>query len=465
MCISVRAIMVGLLLGTGTSVRAAELRVGVAAVEITPPIGYRMSGYFMERISTAVHDPLQAKAIVLQQGDTAAALIVCDLIGMPKDVSAPARQAISKATGIPVAHIAITATHTHTGPLFYGTMRQALHDAAMAREGRDPCEPIDYPGLLTARIVAAATKAHAAMQPMHLTAAVVPQEPVLSFNRRYRMKDGSVQSNTAEKPKRDQIVEPMGPIDPDVSVLLVRGRDDKPIAGLTVFAMHQDTTGGTEFSADYAYHLGSALREAFDPSFVSVFGIGTCGNINHCDVKAAQWRTAADIGPLLARSVRAAADRARPLDPIDLAVRSTTLDVPLQHYEPQRVRQAALDVPKIGKGQLPFLKEVEAYKIVDLQSRPGATASLEVQAIRLSRDTAIVAMPGEMFVEFGLAIKQASPFKNTFILELANDNVSYVPTKQAFAEGSYETVNSRLAPGGGEMLTDAAIALLKALAE
>jgi neutral ceramidase len=72
-------------------------------------------------------------------------------------------------------------------------------------------------------------------------------------------------------------------------------------------------------------------------------------------------------------------------------------------------------------------------------------------------------LPSEIFVEFGLAIKSASPFKTTLVVELANDDLAYIPTKRAFAEGSYEITNSRVQPGTGEKLADAAVALLKEL--
>ena len=72
-------------------------------------------------------------------------------------------------------------------------------------------------------------------------------------------------------------------------------------------------------------------------------------------------------------------------------------------------------------------------------------------------------LPGEMFVEYGLTIKNFSPFANTLIVELANNSVSYVPNKKAFSQGGYEVENSRLAPGGGEMLAAAAIQMLNEL--
>ena len=89
---------------------------------------------------------------------------------------------------------------------------------------------------------------------------------------------------------------------------------------------------------------------------------------------------------------------------------------------------------------------------------------IDVHVIRLSNNTAIVILPSEMFVEHGLTIKNFSPFENTFIVELTNNNdVNYVPNKTAFRQGGYEVENSRLTPGGGEMLVDATIKLLNEL--
>ena len=86
-----------------------------------------------------------------------------------------------------------------------------------------------------------------------------------------------------------------------------------------------------------------------------------------------------------------------------------------------------------------------------------------MQVFRLSNNTAIVTLPGEFFVEYGLMIKNLSPFANTIIVEMANNGVNYVPTKKAFSQGGYEVENSRLAPGGGETLAEAAIQMLKEL--
>ena len=78
-------------------------------------------------------------------------------------------------------------------------------------------------------------------------------------------------------------------------------------------------------------------------------------------------------------------------------------------------------------------------------------------------DVAIVTLPSEVFVELALAIKQESPFKTTLVIELAHDCPAYIPTRKAFAEGSYEIVNSRVESGGGEALAELAIRLPKEL--
>src|SRR3989442_8760419 len=132
---------------------AAVLKAGVAVTDKPPPVGWRMSGYFYERLSTNIHDPLQAKALVFEQGNKKAALVVCDLIGISRDLSSRARLQASRKTGIPPENILIAATHTHTGPLYFGALREHLHEAALAAGGRDPFEGVAYPEILAERLV------------------------------------------------------------------------------------------------------------------------------------------------------------------------------------------------------------------------------------------------------------------------------------------------------------------------
>jgi hypothetical protein len=278
------------------------------------------------------------------------------------------------------------------------------------------------------------------------------------------MKDGSVQFNPGEL--NPNIVRVAGPTDPQVGIVTIGAPDSaKPSAAIVSFAMHLDTLSGTEYSADYPKFVEDVLRKSFGPDFTLLFGAGTCGDINHIDVTTKNRRKTDEIGMMLGETVANAIahDELAPMETPALAVQQALVDAPLQSYSEGEIDQARKNMELVGTRELSFLGQVEAYKIVDLQRFAGKSTTLEVQAFRLSNDTAIVTLPTEVFVEFGLAIKAASPFKTTLVVELTNDSLGYIPTRKAFAEGSYETVNSRITPGSGERMVEAAVKLLKDL--
>ena len=97
------------------AVGGAELSVGVAVTDVTPPEGYRMCGYFYERLNTGTHDPLLVKAIVVRQRAEWAALVFCDINGISPGVSRRVRVLAAKKTGIPHANTLMSATQSHTG--------------------------------------------------------------------------------------------------------------------------------------------------------------------------------------------------------------------------------------------------------------------------------------------------------------------------------------------------------------
>src|SRR5688572_12367898 len=101
----------------GATLWGADFRAGAAAVRITPGGPMPMAGYYNTRLSTNTHDELHAKAIVLEQDGTQAALVVCDLISLPRNVVVQARDIISRTTGVPGSNVMISATHSHTGPV------------------------------------------------------------------------------------------------------------------------------------------------------------------------------------------------------------------------------------------------------------------------------------------------------------------------------------------------------------
>jgi hypothetical protein len=234
------------------------------------------------------------------------------------------------------------------------------------------------------------------------------------------------------------------------------------------FALHLDTVGGTQFSADYPYTLGSLLGKLKGSDMMTMFTIGTAGNINHINVKTQDPQKgpgeAARIGTVLAGEVLKTYARLHPVTSDAIRVKREIASLPLPKLEVEAGTKARAIAAKFGKpDQPPFLEMVNALKVLDVIERDGRPIEAEVQVIALGDDIAWVGLPGEIFVELGTAIKKASPFRHTIVVELANGSISYVPNRKAFGEGAYEVISARCAPGCGEILADTAIRLLASL--
>lgn len=448
-----------------SSANPNPLQAGMAEIDITPPIGFRMAGYFNERFATTVHDPLKAKALVLRQGDEQFALVFCDLLGPSLEVTTNGRAIASRQTGIPIPHIVIAATHSHTGPLFDDVRGDYFHEMALKNFGTDAHQTIDYPAFLTEQLVKVISQAQSKLAPAELDADITKQAD-LPFNRRYHMKNGTTVFNPGIL--NSNVIGPAGPVDSDVSELVVKDLSShRAIGGLTVFAMHCDTIGGTEFSADYPFFIQEMLRKQFGPYYISAFGAGTCGDLNHIDVNHKPMfsglANSEHLGNMIGQTIVNDLPNLKPIAHPSLAEKSTTLMLPLQTITPEEIAEAREKMPHLEEPQTDFTTRVKMVKILDLAQRNAMTWPMEVQVFRLNADTAIVCLPAEIFVEFGLAIKKASPFKRTFVISICNDRPAYMPTLKAFKEGSYETINSRLKPGSGEKMVETALKLLNEL--
>ncbi len=440
----------------------APLEIGMAEIDITPPVGYRMAGYFDERFSTGIHDPLKAKAIIFKQGNEKIALVFCDLVQVTFPISAAARDRAAQLCDIPKQNISILATHSHTGPLFDDVRGTFFNADAIAKHGKDDHQTIEYCPFCADQIVKALQQANANLAPSHLRVGIAQQKG-LPFNRRSIMKNGKVGWNVGFN--NPNFVRPAGPVDHDVGILEVL-HGDKAIGGITVFAMHADTTGGTEFSADYPYTIEQTLRKAVGPDYISAFGAGTCGNLNQINVHTNEdfksLAAAERYGKMIGQTVVDDLPKLETVSKPSIAARSQTIVADLQKPTIDQIAKGRELLPDLGTEKVDFYSKVRLVKAVDLERR-GNQLPMEVQAFRLSDDTALVTLPAEIFVEFGLDIKKHSPFKNTMVMSLANDRPCYIPTVEGFKQGSYEAENSRVVAGTGERLAATAIQLLKDL--
>ena len=458
---------------------ATTLRVGMAEVDITPPVGFPMAGYYHERLAEGTIDSLKAKAIVFREGDTSGALVVCDLIGIATDLSREVRRQASEKTGIPASNIVIAATHSHTAPDYMKELWLYL--------GKEKQEPLraEYIEKLISGTVDAIVRADQDAGNFTLATGAALQEIPVAFNRRFVMRDGSVQ--TWQALSNPDVVRAAGPIDPRIELLAIRNTDDGKVRGvLSNFALHLDTVGGMRWSADYPFFIEQTLKKNYGADVISIFGTGCCGDINHSDPSTPTRNQADFIGDSIGTSICQQFATLSPLKTNRLRVRSQVVELPLEDVTQPEVERA-IEIVALAKqgGKVAFLDHVTSYKqlILDqfLHRQPftetakhitwglsrslagvGERLPVDVTVMTIGDDVAIVCLPGEVFVELGLAIKQASPFRTTIVVELSNAvETIYVPHRAAYAGGSYEVTNSALQPGGGEMLVEAAIKLLR----
>ncbi|MGE0130268.1 MAG: neutral/alkaline non-lysosomal ceramidase N-terminal domain-containing protein [Blastocatellales bacterium] len=441
------------------NVPAGELRAGASAVVITPPAGTPLAGYYEPRGSTGALDDIYSKALVIEQDGVKVAIVVCDLLTIPRQTVAAARKLIEEQTGIPGANVMISATHQHTGPVVARESARDQLDGGTSEAG------LRYTESLPALIARSVVEANQRLTPARVAAAIGHEENI-SFNRRFRMRDGTVSWNPRKQ--HLDIVKPAGPIDPEVGVLYFDTPQSRPLATFVNFALHPDTTGGTKISADYPGAMARLLAEYKGAEMMTIFANGACGNINHRNIN---WNDpqkgageARRIGTVLAGAVFKAWYSLEPVNKGALRVRSEMVKMPLPSVSPDDLAKANEVVKRLSDPKTTFMEKVKAFQVLDVAAREGKPLEVEVQVIALGSDIAWVSLPGEVFVELGLAIKKASPFKRTMIVELANGSIGYIPNKSAYAEGNYEVVSARCAEGSGELMAAAAIKLLNELA-
>lgn len=432
-----------------TMLPAAEppvLRAGAAAVDITPKeFPLNMPGGFSANLATSAHDPLHARAMVLDDGTTKLAMVVVDSLGAGPDVLDEAKKIASTETGIPADRMLICSTHTHSGP------------SSGARPG-SPAPAIAYRELFIQGVAQSIIKAHAALTPAATGAATHPL-PDEVFNRRWYLKPGkmplnpfgrmdTVKMNPGTSP--DVLDRPAGPTDPDITIISVQDAKKKPLALFANYSLHYvGGTPGGQVSADYfgefARVVPSRLRG--DDTFVAMMSNGTSGDINNIPFGITrpprepfeQIRIVAQKAADTAWFARQKIENHRSDVRLGMIQREITLKYRKPTPEQVAEAKAVLAVnDKEAIEKLPRLAQNYARNTVGAAERPEETLTVQLQAIRIG-DLAVCGIPFETFVEIGLDLKKRSPFPRTMVIGLANGRHGYLPTLEQHPLGGYET--------------------------
>jgi neutral ceramidase len=440
-----------------------ELLVAYEEADITPPRGGSMPGYFNDRKATGTLDPLWSKVVCLGQGQESVALVACDLIGMAAEVVARIRKAVAARCKSPPAHVWVHCTHSHTGGL-------------LPRSFTSDAEQI-YPGFyagqvdeawvqeMIERTAAAVVRARGRLAAEQRLTLCQGRETSVAFCRRYVMRDGTVRTNPGRN--NPLVVRPAGTIDPRVHVLHFTSQR----LVIVLYGLHPDTVSGSHYSADFPHHLTRVLRHALGAATRVLFLNTCCGNVNHIDIRNANQRSgpleARRIGETLALAVLAALGKGEPIDDPLLRVQTRAVTCRLRRPRAEDVKQAAQLLRTYQQtGANPFgFNELFAPAALVLDRTADREHQAEIGALRLGT-FGLATMPGEIFVELGEEVEQASPWRPTRTIGLTNGAMGYIPTRRAYSEGGYEAGyrSARYEEDTGHRWARTAAELLQALA-
>jgi hypothetical protein len=421
--------------------------VGFGEVDVTPSKPTLLSGYYFDRLSTGVHDPLRVRAMAVSDGRERVVLCVADLIDLRGGMNTvvpwiipQARELVARQSGLAAGNVIFCAIHSHTAP-------------DMSREK-------EFAATVPARLAEAVRLALADLTPRELRAGR-DREPGLQFIRRYRMKDGGVRTNPGTL--NPDIVAPIGTVDDDVHCLLASA-GGKVAGGVAHYALHCDTVGGTEISADWTHYLREHARQTLGAEAALLTPIGPCGDVNHWNVKGVTslrgFAETERIGGRIAAAALRAASSSAPVAAGPVRGVSKSVELPVRVPDAAELAEAEKTAAKPAPTDADFtMDRVEAFRRIRA-ARTGPRVTVDVTALAIG-DLAVVAIPGEYFTELGRGIKARSPFKHTLVCTLANGNLGYIPARQNYGEGGYEAASAVLAPGSGEMLADAVVELLR----
>ncbi|NOX54028.1 MAG: hypothetical protein GXP27_06220 [Planctomycetes bacterium] len=437
---------------SGTSRSNAIFRAGAAAVDITPKKGVSLDGVISKPgPARDIHDPLHARALVLDDGQTRLAIVVADLCMIDRETCDQAKAAVYKRTGLPTERVLISAVHTHAAPRVRFGRRGPIDD--------------EYYRFFIERVADAVQKAIANLQPAKVGWGSF-EKPEYVRCRRLLCKPATVGPNpfgeTGERVrsvagKGGEVIGPAGPVDPQVFVLSVQHSDGCPLAVLANFSVHY--CGGYRrglVSADYFGYFAGRLQERLlpdashgHPPFVGIMSNGTSGNTSNIQTggrryKPFEWMQIS--GRILADETAAVVQRASHEPAAKLVMHETDLELSIRRPDAKRLEWAR-QVLSNPRGPHPHPWTVTYAREALALSQYPATRPVKVQAIGIHRtdgsELGIAAIACEVFAETGLAIKADSPFPSTFTIALANGEEGYLPPPKQHQWGGYEAWPAR----------------------
>jgi hypothetical protein len=435
---------------------------GAAISDITPPLGETIVGSFAPFPASDIHDRLHARCLVLDDGATRIGIVICDNVGIAREVYDEARDLIGLETSVPPQNVLMAATHTHS-----------------ATQSTSP----KYSPLLARGIADAVKLAEKNLEPAKIGGGGI-DEPSELFNRRWYVRDeellknpfGGIDKVRMNPPRGNPaLIKPAGPIDPEISFLSVQSRDGRPIALLANYSLHYvGGVGKGEVSADYfgifSERIGQLLNaDSAERPFVGMLSNGTSGDVNNIDFRQRSqpyenYEKMSEVAEKIAQRVLQAHATVKYQNWVRLGTAGRELTLKVRKPDAAMQQYFAEIMTKDEKAEAYHRYErTYAERVQKLLDGPDEI-SVPLQVIRVGK-LGIAAIPFEVFTEIGLEIKTKSSFADTFTIELANDSRGYLPTPAQHELGGYETWmgTNRVQLDASEKITAAILELMNEL--
>jgi len=408
-------------------------RAGAAKIDITPQVGCWLEGIPRAEPSNAIHDPLYARALVLEhpvgvEGATnKICLVTCDLIGLTSEYSQEAREGIAQALGTTFANVVIACAHNHSGPATLGIFEADHVDR-------------NYLDLLLSKFVAVSREAADRGEPA-LLGGGLGEESTVSEYRRLLTRDGSIVMNWEEY-SPEEIVGPAEEGDPDLGVVKIVSTTGQTIAVIFNYACHPNSMPGDNFTitADFPGYAADLIERELEG--VALFTNGAQGSVDIEGFEGRDFQGVERRGKALGGAVlEICREMEVQPDPVVRAARSVFL-LPYRTVAPETLEWAR-EVARQATGETVTLRdgisdEIKAENILQHASRTEPGVEFEMVGIRLGH-SAFLTVPGELFTEVGKSLKALSPSLRIHVIGLANGYHGYIPTAKASAEGGYAT--------------------------
>jgi len=425
--------------------------------EITAPLGCNIPGYYTKRIADGVVDKLYCKAFAATDGKETIVMMAVDACGMNPQVHDGILKRVSEYTGISQNNISVSATHTHTGIPTWG---DDAYNEYLIRIGAD-CMTLAVQSMEEAKVKFGTGEVHG-----------------IAFNRVYNMADGRIQ--TAPEIGDPDVLSHHGPVDPELTVLYVEDMAGNPKGSIVNYACHPDVIKGTKYSGDWPSVVSYGLKDEFGRDFVSMFMNGTCGNINHVDVINGKEYPPSNhyikMGNVVAAEAIKAIKSSEEVCGDTVKANKEILKMPERGWDMEKIEQAKHIVATVkpiegltlalGTGNQEQEDLLVAKQLLNAYDSRKDFQYVGVAAFRVG-DCYLYTVPGEMYVHFGLYIKEHSPSKKNIVSELSHGYNGYIPLKDLMYDTVYESRRTTfiLQPGAGEFISEKAAELAKDIAE